>query len=81
MITMTEVAALLKCTLVVKETLLLQLLRLKIHWIVSLAVDVKANFWRSKSQSAEKKMKPVNIEFLVGIKRPQNDNPMKAAWL
>ena len=73
MITITEVAAF-KCTLVVKEIRLLQLLCLKIHWIVSLAVDVKANFWRRKSQSAEKKLKPLKIEFLGGMKRLQNNN-------
>lgn len=63
-----------KCTLVVKEIRLLQLLCLKIHWIVSLAVDVKANFWRRKSQSAEKKLKPLKIEFLGGMKRMWNNN-------
>ena len=73
MITITEVAAF-KCTLVVKEIRLLQLLCLKIHWIVSLAVDVKANFWRRKSQSAEKKLKPLKIEFLGGMKRMRNNN-------
>lgn len=73
MITITEVAAF-KCTLVVKEIRLLQLLCLKIHWIVSLAVDVKANFWRRKSQSAEKKLKPLKIEFLGGMKRLRNNN-------
>ena len=72
-ITMTEVAAF-KCTLVVKEIRLLQLFCLKIHWIVSLAVDVKANFWRGKSQSAGKKTKPLNIEFLGGMKRLRNNS-------
>ena len=70
---MTEVAAF-KCTLVVKEIRLLQLFCLKIHWIVSLAVDVKANFWRGKSQSAGKKTKPLNIEFLGGMKRLRNNS-------
>ena len=70
---MAEVAAF-KCTLVVKEIRLLQLLCLKIHWIVSLAVDVKANFWRRKSQSAEKKLKSLKIEFLGGMMRLRNNN-------